>query len=214
MKRYLPFIVLALGILLDQGSKIAVRDYFQPVEKLPFYAMTADVLDGLGMGDLDITVRLPRPEAIRLLGDFFWINFHENKGVAFGFMNSLPQSVTVPLFAIVNLLAIGFIIHFYRSFAPGRLLPRVTLMMILVGAIGNLIDRVILGKVTDFLDLALRTPYSYKNIWPIFNIADAFIVCGVATLFIMMLFEKKPAKTSTADAPAETVDGNVPPSGT
>ena len=62
LKRYLPFIVLVVGILLDQGSKIAVRNHFQPVEELPFYAMTHDVLEAFGLGEADITPEYLKPD--------------------------------------------------------------------------------------------------------------------------------------------------------
>jgi len=201
LRRYLPFAILALVLILDQGSKILVRDYFQPVEQHEWYTLSQGVLESAGLGEADITVRLPRPPAIRLIGDVFWINFHENKGVAFGFLSGLPQSVTVPLFAVIALLALGFITHFYRSLPEGRLLPRIALMGIMGGAIGNLIDRLFLGKVTDFFDLALRTPASYKNLWPIFNVADICIVVGVSVLFLVMLFEKK-GETKSGESPA------------
>jgi len=191
LRRYIPFIIFIAVILLDQGSKALVRDYFNPVETLPFYEQTAHTLEAVGLGGLDMTVSLPRPPAIAILGNFFWINFHENTGVAFGLLNSLSPSVTRPLFALIALLALGFIVFFYRSLPKGKLLPRVSLMCIMSGAIGNLIDRIFIGRVTDFFDLAIRTPESYKNIWPIFNVADSFIVCGVILLFILMLFEKK-----------------------
>lgn len=204
MKRYLPFIILALIILLDQGSKIAVRQHFKPVDRQEWYEITKTVLEASALGTMDIEVRLPRPPAIRVFGDFFWINHHENKGVAFGFMSSLPQAVTAPLFTVITLLALGFIVHFYRSLPDDKLLPRISLMCISGGAVGNLIDRIFFGKVTDFFDLAVRTPSSYKNIWPIFNVADAFIVVGVIVLFFVMLFEKKPAaKTDETINPDE-----------
>jgi len=209
LKRALPFIILALVVLLDQGSKVLVRDYFQPVDSSELYTMTESVLSASGLGQVDLTIRLPRPPAINLIGEVFWINFHENKGVAFGFMSGLPQSVTVPLFAVITLLALGFIIHFYRSLPDDKRLPRIALMSITGGAIGNLIDRVAFGKVTDFFDLAQRAPEGYKNLWPIFNVADAFIVVGVAVLFIVLLFEKKHT-SKEPDLPSETGEGVSP----
>jgi signal peptidase II len=216
LKRYLPFIILAIILLLDQGSKILVRQYFNPVEKNPFYGQTAGVLKASGLGEIDLTVSLPRPPPVRLAGDFFWINFHENKGVAFGLFSSLPQSVAVPLFTSIALLALAFIVHFYRSLPAGRLFPRISLMFIMGGAVGNLIDRVALGKVTDFFDLTIRAPASPpKNLWPIFNVADSFIVCGVILLFIIILFEKKEpemARENGKDEKQSASESTIPPS--
>ena len=76
------------------------------------------------------------------------------------------------------MIAIGAIIYIYRS-AQGQKLLQTGLMLILGGAIGNLIDRVRIGYVVDFID------WHYKNHhWPTFNIADVAISVGVG-LFIL-----------------------------
>lgn len=173
IKKHLPFIILPLVILIDQVSKILIRYNFGP--------------GGEYQG-----------QHISLLGSFFWLNFHENKGVAFGLFSKLPTSITIPIFVVISLLAIGVIIKFYKELPKDKLLPKISLMMILGGAVGNLIDRIFLGKVTDFLDLAVYKNGLYKNIWPIFNMADSFIVVGVSILVILMIFEKKDSKSTEA----------------
>ena len=173
IKKHLPFIILPLVILIDQISKILIRYNFGP--------------GGEYQG-----------QHINLLGNFFWLNFHENRGVAFGLFSKLPTSITIPIFVVISLLAIGVIIKFYKELPKDKLLPKISLMMILGGAVGNLIDRIFLGKVTDFLDLAVYKNGLYKNIWPIFNMADSFIVVGVSILVILMIFEKKDSKSTEA----------------
>ena len=173
IKKHLPFIILPLVILIDQVSKILIRYNFGPGSEY-------------------------QGQHINLLGNFFWLNFHENKGVAFGLFSKLPTSVTIPIFVVISLLAIGVIIKFYKELPKDKLLPKISLMMILGGAVGNLIDRIFLGKVTDFLDLAVYKNGLYKNIWPIFNMADSFIVVGVSILVIIMIFEKKDSKSTEA----------------
>ena len=58
-------------------------------------------------------------------------------------------------------------------------------MLIIAGALGNLIDRISLGAVTDFLDL-----YAYGYHWPAFNLADSYITIGGALLIASVIFEK------------------------
>jgi len=71
---------------------------------------------------------------------------------------------------------------------------RLSLGLLLSGAIGNLIDRLWLGKVTDFIDVGP---------WPIFNLADSAIVVGIAVLVVMFLFEKeKPAAVKEGGQPS------------
>jgi signal peptidase II len=133
---------------------------------------------------------LPRKrEAIPIIGRIFWLNYHENTGVAFGLFSGLPRSVSVPLFSIITLLAVWIILRFYQEFDEKQKLPRLALIGILGGAVGNLIDRIALGAVTDFFDLATHEPY--RNLFPIFNVADSFIVIGVGILIIYMLAEKR-----------------------
>jgi signal peptidase II len=175
MKRCLPFLFLLLTVALDQGSKIAVRGHFLP--------------DGERVW----------AEPTHIFGGFLWLNFHENRGVAFGLFSGLPPYLTIPIFSLVTLAAIWVIIRFYRDFPRKRTVARSSLLLIMGGAIGNLIDRIMLGRVTDFLEFAVRSEGGHRNLWPIFNVADACIVVGVAILMFLMLrdhiLEKRAART-------------------
>jgi signal peptidase II len=84
---------------------------------------------------------------------------------------------------VVTLIAIGLIISFLRKLSPGERLSAFALGLILGGAVGNLIDRLVHGEVIDFLHIRLWAGYS----WPDFNLADSFIVVGVA-LLVLELF--------------------------
>ena len=106
-----------------------------------------------------------------------------NTGSAFG----LFQDQTFVL-TIASGVAIGFIIYFYRSQTESKLVTRMTIGLLLGGAIGNLIDRLVAGRVTDFIDVGA---------WPIFNLADSSIVVGmtlmIATLLLTPEESKEPA---------------------
>ena len=113
-------------------------------------------------------------------------------GVALGMAAALKMSDEADLaeagfegFLIGSLLllAIGIIVSFFRQLAPGDRLSALALGLILGGAVGNLIDRIWRGEVVDFLHFKLWQGYS----WPDFNLADSFIVVGVAILILDMV---------------------------
>ena len=90
---------------------------------------------------------------------------------------------------ITSLLAIGFIYYFYKShFLPGHIL-RLAIGLQLGGAFGNLLDRIRLGSVIDFIDIGW---------WPIFNIADSSIVTGIGLLIMVVLFKLDDADQETS----------------
>jgi signal peptidase II len=107
-------------------------------------------------------------ERVDILGPFS-IHHVENSGIAFGFF----ASRTTFVIAITGVAVTMMVWFFARSGRRHPVLP-VGLGLVLGGSIANLIDRVRLGRVTDFLDL---------EAWPAFNLADTFIVVGVAALF-------------------------------
>ncbi len=126
------------------------------------------------------------------------ITYGTNSGTAFGLF---PDQTLVLI--ITSFLAIGFIYYFYRSHAlPSRVL-RLAIGLQLGGAFGNLIDRVRLGSVVDFIDVGW---------WPIFNLADSSIVTGICLLaLIIFLTPREPSArpdpapdTQTADDPPVT----------
>ena len=107
-------------------------------------------------------------ESVDILGPFS-IHHVQNSGIAFGLFGSrTPIVIAVTAIVVVAMLA-----FFARSGRRHPVLP-VALGLVLGGSIANLIDRVRLGHVTDFLDVVA---------WPAFNLADTFIVVGVAILF-------------------------------
>ncbi len=113
---------------------------------------------------------------IPFLSPFVSLTHVTNTGAAFGLFRDQGT-----LFAIVAILVVVGIVLFYRYLPPDRVWLRVSLGLQLGGALGNLLDRVRLGSVVDFIDF---------KIWPIFNLADTAIVVGVAILAFYLLFTK------------------------
>ena len=99
-----------------------------------------------------------------------------NTGIAFGFFKGM-----LFIFIFLSIAVIFFIILSADRFRRGYACLQTGLLFILAGTIGNLIDRIRLGHVIDFIDL---------QIWPVFNIADSAITIG-AILFILGCFRKK-----------------------
>jgi signal peptidase II len=111
-------------------------------------------------------------ESVDLVGPFS-IHHVENSGIAFGLFSSATAVVTA-----LTAFAVGWMLVFFaRSGARHPVLP-VALGLLIGGSTSNLIDRIRLGHVTDFLDL---------RYWPAFNLADSFIVIGVSILFLALL---------------------------
>ena len=118
---------------------------------------------------------------------FFRLTHGTNTGSAFG----LFQDQTVIL-TIASVFAIGFIIYFYRSHSDRSWITRFTVGLLLGGAVGNLIDRLIAGKVTDFIDVGP---------WPIFNLADSSITVGITLLIANLILTS--GKTEEPSMPKE-----------
>jgi len=115
-------------------------------------------------------------DRIRIVGDLVQLWHAQNRGAAF----SLFQGGTL-LFVVVSVLAFGLIGYLYRSFKGGPLWLYAVLGIALGGVLGNLIDRLRLGYVTDFVSIGIGDVR-----WPTFNVADASIVLGIGMIVIRL----------------------------
>jgi signal peptidase II len=122
-------------------------------------------------------------DRIPVIEGFFYLTHVRNTGAAFGLFADSPEPMRLFFFVGISIVAIGIIFSFFRKLAPGERLSSLALGLILGGAVGNLIDRVTRGEVVDFLHFRLWGGYS----WPDFNLADSFIVVGVALLVLELL---------------------------
>lgn len=113
-------------------------------------------------------------------GLFNLVHVH-NKGTAWGFLDREDIDWQVPLFIGITIVALGFIAYMLKTTREDDKWMVTGLGMIAGGAIGNLIDRVRLGEVVDFLDFYVN---SYH--WPAFNIADSALTVGAVCILISM----------------------------
>lgn len=123
-------------------------------------------------------------ESIRVIPNFFNITSVRNQGAAFGFL--ADSSFREPFFISISIiagLAILWYIHHLETDQKQFILP---LTLIFAGAMGNLIDRIRLGEVIDFIDV-----HWFGHHWPAFNVADSAISVGVGLLFFFMWLHEK-----------------------
>ncbi len=189
-RRYVFLVALSLVLIVaDQGTKwwaattLAERriersrpacDDDGPIERRARYraARQLDVIEGM-----------------------FSFRYVENCAGAFGILSDQDESVRRPFFLAVSLAAIVFIVLLFRRLQPGQVLLTWALPFVLGGALGNLIDRVHLKYVIDFID------WYHESIgrWPTFNIADAAIVVGVALILLDMVVPQGKAKREASE---------------
>jgi signal peptidase II len=129
-------------------------------------ATKALVLRNLSVGEMWNPIPFLRP--------LVTVTHVTNTGAAFGLFRDYGL-----FFAIVAVIVVVGIIAFYRYLPPRQNLLTLSLGLQLGGAFGNLLDRMRLGSVVDFIDF---------KIWPVFNVADMAIVAGVCMLAFILLF--------------------------
>ncbi len=105
---------------------------------------------------------------------FLRLTYATNTGTAFGLLRNQTMFLI-----LASIIAVGFLVYFYRTHAVVRPVLRLSIGLQLGGAFGNLIDRLTEGAVVDFIDVGW---------WPIFNIADSSIVVGMTILIVTLLF--------------------------
>lgn len=143
------------------------------------------LIDQLTKVAVDRSMRLF--DSITIVDNFFHLTYVRNKGAAFSFLSN--ASWRLPFFITISIVAALVILIAFRKLRDDQKLAHVSLAMIFSGAVGNLIDRIRLGEVIDFLDV-----HWYRHHWPAFNVADSLICVGVFLLAVDMILEEKRLK--------------------
>jgi signal peptidase II len=175
VKRHLPYLLMMAAIvLLDQGTKALVVRLIALHEYVP-------LVDGL-----------------------LSLSHVRNRGAAFGFLSDWDVPYQSVLLSVLSLGALAAILLYFLRLPATARLPRLSLALVLGGAFGNLIDRLRLGYVVDFVHVYWR-----RHQWPDFNVADSAITIGVTLLVLDILRSPGPAT-----AGAETrIDAAAPTAG-
>ena len=117
---------------------------------------------------------------------FFNLAHVLNKGAAFGFLNRHDTDWQIWFFVAVTIFAVGFIYYLLTTADKGDRFFIWGLGLVLGGALGNLIDRIRIGFVVDFLDF-----YVGEYHWPAFNVADIAITCGAFCVIVSMYVKNR-----------------------
>lgn len=119
-------------------------------------------------------------DTIEVISNFFHITYVQNRGIAFGIFQGKINAISIA----TTIAIIGIIIYFFKNFKKIEFVERIAYMVIISGAIGNMIDRIFRGYVVDMLD--------FRGIWQyVFNLADVYINIGVALIFLDILLKLK-----------------------
>ena len=141
--------IIAVGILLDQITKMLAVKYLLPI----------------------------RPDSVPIFEGVLQLTYVENTGAAFGSFKGMPWIFnTISVIAICAMSAYLFLGH-----SEGRLQP-IAFALIISGGIGNMIDRILLGYVIDFIDFCLIN-------FAVFNGADSFVCVGAGLLILTLVLE-------------------------
>jgi signal peptidase II len=140
-------------------------------------------------------------ESVPVLGDWFRFTLAYNEGAAFSIK---PQAIApfmspTLFFTLITLLAgTGLFYFLMRGLPKYDWVSRAGVYFILAGALGNLIDRIRIGKVVDFLDCEFIDIGSMQR-WPIFNLADSWVSIGIVAVLLAPWIWKKMGKNYEAD---------------
>ena len=162
---YRLFVIAGLILVLDQITKILVQ-YSIPFESSYF-----------------------APDRVTIIEDFFYLVHIGNKGAAWGIFSEYSGILTLLSFAVLL-----FIFCFRKQLELHRGTVQIAFGLLIGGILGNLIDRIRVGHVIDFIDIHL--PFTLPYIlpfgrWPAFNIADSAIVVGMLFYLLLSLSDTK-----------------------
>jgi signal peptidase II len=179
-----------VGSATDGLTPISVAERSLAASVQQWLALVAIAIAAIGADQLTkrvVASRLALDQDVHVVGPLS-IHHVQNSGIAFGLFSSATSIVIV-----LTAVAVAWMLWFFaRSGARHPILP-VALGLVIGGSVSNLVDRIRLGHVTDFLDL---------RFWPAFNLADSFIVVGVAILLVALVAaDREPGRRRVGDAP-------------
>jgi len=134
-------------------------------------------------------------ESIQIIPGFFRLTHVQNRGAAFGLFADSPSEWKIAILVLFSIVALVVVSALLWRNSHSMNTTGIGLALILGGAIGNLWDRLLSGRVVDFLLF-----YVGQYQWPAFNVADSAIVVGAALLVIEILFTKSPATAKSANS--------------
>ncbi len=125
-------------------------------------------------------------ESIPLIDNFLYLTSHRNTGAAWGILAGQMW-----FFYLITIVVIIVVIYYLQQYGKRSKWVGIALSLILAGAIGNFLDRMIRKEVVDFIDV-----YIFNYDYPIFNVADSSLVVGVILIMIATLVDESRKKGS------------------
>ena len=136
---------------------------------------------------------MPLYSQIEVIGGFFNIVHVRNSGVAFGLFKRFGSEYRLISMLVIFLIVVFLVFFLVSQLKRGCNLQAFCLSLILGGAVGNLIDRMLIGEVIDFIDVHWAEVYH----WPAFNIADSAITVGIIFIVFDELFLRRKREGET-----------------
>lgn len=188
-------IVALVNLVADQATKIwarsALADTVHPIDGKGPCSIPHDLIPSVLMktkgGGEHLFARCDA-DSVKFLGDFWSWKLSMNTGSAFGLFGSNPGAARIFL-SVVGVVAVAGMIYMLRKSRADQRILQWALAFVAGGAVGNLIDRMYFGAVTDMVSWDLKFMR-----WPTFNVADVSLVIGVGLMFIDIQKESKREK--------------------
>lgn len=140
-----------------------------------------------------IAEKIPLHDTHQVIPGFFRLTHVENRGAAFGLFADSPSEWKIAALVLFSIVALAIVSVLLWRNSHSIHTTGIGLALILGGAVGNLWDRLLSGRVVDFLLF-----YIGQYQWPAFNVADSAIVVGAGLLVVEILFGKTPAPEKPA----------------
>jgi signal peptidase II len=160
-------------------------------------AGTVFILDQVTKAVIQQTMQLH--ESIPIINRLFSLTYIRNPGAAFGLFAEHGDGLRMAFFVTISVIAIVFLWTLFVKTPNEARMGRLSIAMVMGGAMGNLADRLRFGEVIDFLDF-----YIGSHHWPAFNVADSSITVGVALMIWYFIREDRranqPDQTPSAHA--------------
>jgi len=189
-KKWVVFLVVGfLSLFADQATKIWARSSL-PTDRLSGFGVTVDKSVPCEIPD-DIVNRHCQGHEVPFAGSFWSWRLSMNPGSAFGLFSG--QNSARIFLSIVGIAAVFGMMWMLRKARNDQRILHWALALVAGGAVGNLIDRIYYGVVTDFVLWRYQT-----HEWPVFNVADIVLVIGVGLMFIDIQKEGKREKLERA----------------
>lgn len=159
-----------------------------------YYFLVVVVLMGLDQLTKALIVRSITLQGSReVIPGFFNLTHVRNRGAIFGFLSHSDSRILFIFLTLVSVAALGLVIYYFLKTPVSERLMKISLSLILAGALGNLIDRLFRGHVIDFLDFYVKDWH-----WPSFNVADSCITVGAFLLIYILIFKRGPECTPSS----------------